>query len=129
MALERILLGMGNPLLDISAVVDEDFLNKYDIKLNNAILLKTSTCQCMRRWLASITWCTLLEVLLKILSELPSGCFKSQTAPTGTCAVGGERSMAANLSAANCYKSEHLKRPENWALRTTTSSNGLLFHF
>lgn len=26
------------------------------------------------------------------------------------------RSLIANLSAANCYKSEHLKRPENWAL-------------
>ena len=29
MALEGVLLGMGNPLLDISAVVDEDFLKKY----------------------------------------------------------------------------------------------------
>ena len=35
---EGILLGMGNPLLDISAVVDDEFLHKYDIKLNNAIL-------------------------------------------------------------------------------------------
>jgi hypothetical protein len=26
------------------------------------------------------------------------------------------RSLIANLSAANCYKSEHLKKPENWAL-------------
>lgn len=26
------------------------------------------------------------------------------------------RSLIANLSAANCYKVEHLKRPENWAL-------------
>jgi len=28
------------------------------------------------------------------------------------------RSLIANLSAANCYKSEHLKRPENWKLGT-----------
>jgi hypothetical protein len=28
---EGILLGMGNPLLDISAVVDEGFLAKYSI--------------------------------------------------------------------------------------------------
>ncbi|KAF2615664.1 hypothetical protein F2Q70_00007058 [Brassica cretica] len=35
---DGILLGMGNPLLDISAVVDEAFLTKYDVKLNNAIL-------------------------------------------------------------------------------------------
>lgn len=39
--------------------------------------------------------------------------------PTGTCAVcvvGDDRSLVANLSAANCYKTEHLKKPENWAL-------------
>lgn len=39
--------------------------------------------------------------------------------PTGTCGVcvvGGERSLVANLSAANCYKTDHLKKPENWAL-------------
>lgn len=30
--------------------------------------------------------------------------------------VGGERSLVSNLSAANCYKPEHLKRPEHWAL-------------
>jgi len=29
MVSEGVLLGMGNPLLDISAVVDQDFLNKY----------------------------------------------------------------------------------------------------
>ncbi|EXC16196.1 Adenosine kinase 2 [Morus notabilis] len=38
MAYQGILLGIGNPLLDISAVVDKEFLQKYDIKLNNAIL-------------------------------------------------------------------------------------------
>ncbi|KAJ6901850.1 adenosine kinase 2-like [Populus alba x Populus x berolinensis] len=56
--------------------------------------------------------------------------YEDEAAPTGTCAVcvvGGDefsglkvnclfRSLIANLSAANCYKSEHLKRPENWAL-------------
>ncbi|CAN1238021.1 Adenosine kinase 2 [Linum grandiflorum] len=35
---EGILLGMGNPLLDISAVVDQAFLTKYGIKVNDAIL-------------------------------------------------------------------------------------------
>ncbi len=29
---------MCNPLLDISANVDKDFLNKYDLKENDAIL-------------------------------------------------------------------------------------------
>lgn len=29
---------MGNPLLDVSAVVDKAFLAKYGVKLNNAVL-------------------------------------------------------------------------------------------
>ena len=29
---------MGNPLLDITAVVDGDFLTKYGLKANDAIL-------------------------------------------------------------------------------------------
>jgi adenosine kinase len=32
------IMGMGNPLLDISANVDQDFLDKYDVKLDSAIL-------------------------------------------------------------------------------------------
>ncbi|ELK09521.1 Adenosine kinase [Pteropus alecto] len=35
---ENILFGMGNPLLDITAVVDKDFLNKYALKANDQIL-------------------------------------------------------------------------------------------
>ena len=33
-----ILLGMGNPLLDISVNADKDFLDKYGLEANNAIL-------------------------------------------------------------------------------------------
>nr|AII97833.1 BLTX461 [Nephila pilipes] len=33
-----LLLGLGNPLLDISANTDHDFLEKYGLKLNDAIL-------------------------------------------------------------------------------------------
>ncbi|XP_033308409.1 adenosine kinase 2 isoform X2 [Bombus vancouverensis nearcticus] len=35
---EGLLLGVGNPLLDISATVDRNFLEKYDLKSNDAIL-------------------------------------------------------------------------------------------
>jgi adenosine kinase len=38
---------------------------------------------------------------------------------TGTCAVcinGGERSLVANLAAANNFKVEHVNKPENWAI-------------
>lgn len=33
-----VLLGLGNPLLDISAVADEEFLTRYGLEANNAIL-------------------------------------------------------------------------------------------
>lgn len=36
--LKGVLLGMGNPLLDISAVTPMEFLEKYGLELNNAIL-------------------------------------------------------------------------------------------
>nr|XP_055031647.1 adenosine kinase b [Misgurnus anguillicaudatus] len=35
---QNVLFGMGNPLLDISAVVDKDFLDKYGLKPNDQIL-------------------------------------------------------------------------------------------
>lgn len=35
---ENTLLGLGNPLLDISSTVGRDFLSKYDLKENDAIL-------------------------------------------------------------------------------------------
>ena len=35
---ENVLLGMGNPLLDISATVERDMLSKHNLKSNDAIL-------------------------------------------------------------------------------------------
>ena len=35
---EGILLGLGNPLLDVTVITDENFLKKYDLEANNAIL-------------------------------------------------------------------------------------------
>ncbi|XVF76398.1 hypothetical protein PTKIN_Ptkin13bG0263400 [Pterospermum kingtungense] len=154
MAYERVLLGMGNPLLDISAVVDEDFLKKYDIKLNNAILAEekhltmyeemasnpnveyiaggaTQNSIKVAQWMLQIPGATSYIGCIgkdKFGEEMKKNSkaagvnvqyLDDESAPTGTCAVcvvGGERSLIANLSAANCYKSEHLKRPENWAL-------------
>ncbi|KAK9049795.1 hypothetical protein SSX86_031236, partial [Deinandra increscens subsp. villosa] len=151
---EGILLGMGNPLLDISAVVDEDFLSKYDIKLNNAILAEdkhlpmydemsskytveyiaggaTQNSIRVAQWMLQIPGATSYIGSIgkdkygeeMINNSKSAGVnvhyYEDETAPTGTCAVcvvGGERSLIANLSAANCYKVEHLKLPENWAL-------------
>ncbi|KAJ8766068.1 hypothetical protein K2173_020584 [Erythroxylum novogranatense] len=154
MASEGILLGMGNPLLDISAVVDDEFLQKYGIKLNDAILAEdkhlpmydelankhnvdyiaggaTQNSVRVAQWMLQIPGATSYigcigkdkfgdEMKKNIKKAGVNGqYYEDETAPTGTCAVcvvGGERSLVANLSAANCYKTEHLKRPENWAL-------------
>lgn len=35
---EGLLVGCGNPLLDIAATVDDDLLKKYDMLPDNAIL-------------------------------------------------------------------------------------------
>ncbi|PON67985.1 Adenosine kinase [Trema orientale] len=154
MAYEGILLGMGNPLLDISAVVPEEFLKKYDIKPNNAILAEDKHLQMydelannydveyiaggatqnsikVAQWLLQIPGATgyigsigkdkFGEEMKKNSKQAGVNVhyYEDDTAPTGTCAVcvvGGERSLVANLSAANCYKADHLKQPENWAL-------------
>ncbi|GAV67875.1 PfkB domain-containing protein [Cephalotus follicularis] len=154
MAYKGILLGMGNPLLDISSVVDEDFLQRYDIKLNNAILAEdkhipmyeemvskynveyiaggaTQNSIRVAQWMLQIPGATSYigsigkdkfgEEMKKYskLAGVNVHYYEDESAATGTCAVcvvGGERSLIANLSAANCYKSEHLKKPENWAL-------------
>ncbi|THG19135.1 hypothetical protein TEA_001191 [Camellia sinensis var. sinensis] len=170
--MEGILLGMGNPLLDISSVVDQEFLDKYDITLNNAILAEekhmpmydemsskynaeyiaggaTQNSIRVAQWMLQTPSATSYmgcigkdkfgeemkkNIKLAGVNQYVRGvtyqsylsCADTQvhycedeSAPTGTCAVcvaGGERSLVANLSAANCYKTEHLKRPENWAL-------------
>ncbi|KAG6665629.1 hypothetical protein I3843_02G150500 [Carya illinoinensis] len=154
MAHEGILLGMGNPLLDISAVVDESFLERYDIKLNNAILAEdkhlpmyeemaskynveyiaggaTQNSIRVAQWMLQIPGATSYIGSIgkdKFGEHMKSNSkqagvnvnyYEDESAPTGTCAVcvvGGERSLIANLSAANCYKSDHLKQPEIWSL-------------
>ncbi|KAM3340277.1 adenosine kinase 2 [Capsicum galapagoense] len=153
MEYEGILLGMGNPLLDISAVVDQDFLNKYDIKPNNAILAEdkhlpmyeemtskynvefiaggaTQNSIKVAQWMLQIPGATSYmgsigkdrfgEEMKKNAKDAGVNVhYYEDESPTGTCAVcvlDGERSLVANLSAANCYKVDHLKQPENWAL-------------
>ncbi|CAN1797854.1 Adenosine kinase 2 [Linum perenne] len=154
MELEGVLLGMGNPLLDISAVVDQPFLTKYGIKVNDAILAEDKHLpmygEMLSRYnvdyIAGVSFdaslCTLQWMIQKPGSTSYIGSigkdkfgeemkknanqagvnvhyYEDVAAPTGTCAVcvvGGQSSLVANLSAANCYKAEHLKQSENWAL-------------
>ncbi|KAM7264236.1 hypothetical protein ACFE04_001919 [Oxalis oulophora] len=153
MAYEGILVGMGNPLLDISSVVDQHFLQKYDLKLNNAILADhkhmpmyeemlskydveyiaggaTQNSIRVAQWMLQIPGATSYmgcigkdkfgeEMKMHVELSGVNAHYYEVDVPTGTCAVcvvDGERSLVANLSAANCYKSEHLRAQENWAL-------------
>lgn len=143
------LLGMGNPLLDISAVVDQAFLDKYEVKLNNAILAEDKHLEIYNDMIKNYTvdyvaggatqnsirvaqWMLKSEVAATSFigcvgkdsySEQLTKCAQNdgvnvqylvdEKTPTGTCAVlvkDGERSLIANLAAANNYKVDHLEK-------------------
>ncbi|KAK9811523.1 hypothetical protein WJX72_005257 [[Myrmecia] bisecta] len=148
------LVGMGNPLLDISAKVDQAFLDKYGLKMADQILAEekhqplykelsakpdveyiaggaTQNSIRIAQWMLQVPGAT---SYLGCVGEDEYGRRMRDTAtkdgvnvqymvdnstPTGTCGVaimGGERSLIANLAAANNYKVDHLKQPENFAL-------------
>lgn len=151
------LLGMGNPLLDISATVDKDFLTRYNMKENNAILAdeshKNLNSELIEKYKADYIAGGSVQNSLRVaqwLLEKPKvttffGCVgtdkyskilkdKAQSegvnvvyqfndkVPTGTCAVlitGTNRSLCANLAAANCFTIDHLRNQENRKLIET----------
>lgn len=140
------ILGMGNPLLDISASVPKEVLIKYGLKLDDAVLAEEKhhplfkelvdnysvkyvaggACQNSIRvaqWMLQTKGSTafigsvgqdLYGLELAKCAEndgVTVHYFEDSTAPTGTCAVlihNKERSLVANLSAANNYKDSHL---------------------
>jgi len=145
-----VLMGMGNPLLDISAVVPESVLEKYSVKLDNAILAEeqhlpmytdlvenynpdyiaggaTQNSIRVAQWMLSAAGKKDATAFMGCVGNDKFGtqlteCAKSdgvlshymvdESAATGTCAVlvvGGERSLIANLSAANNFKKSHLE--------------------
>ena len=149
---EGIILGMGNPLLDISAVVGDDILKKYDLESNNAILAEekhiplykelshtynpeyiaggaTQNSIRVAQWMLQLPQATSYFGAIgdDTFGEKMTACCKADNVnaqyfvnpevATGTCAVlinGKNRSLVANLSAANTYKIEHLKRSPQW---------------
>ncbi|XP_031699239.1 adenosine kinase-like isoform X2 [Anarrhichthys ocellatus] len=153
---ENTLFGMGNPLLDISAVVDKDFLNKFGLKLNDQILAEdkhkalfeeivkrskveyhaggsTQNSVKIAQWMiqepqkvATFFGCIGADQFGEILKEkaaeahVDAHYYEQNEEPTGTCAAcitGDNRSLVANLAAANCYKKEnHLDLDSNWEL-------------
>ncbi|PNH11837.1 Adenosine kinase 1, partial [Tetrabaena socialis] len=140
--LEGSFLCLGNPLLDVSAVVDQAFLDKYEIKLANQILAEekhlpmypelaampnveyipggagqnsTRVCQ----WMLQVPHAT---TYMGCIGDDEFGSKMTEVAtqegvnvrylvdaatPTGTCAtciISSERSLVANLAAANNFK-------------------------
>lgn len=156
-------MGIGNPLLDISANVDQEFLNKYELQLDTAILADpvkhadlytdivttykdtvqyiaggaTQNSMRVTQWMLSASTNTKYTNHSNAVAFM--GCVgnsdeygktlescatsdgvyvhyqKNADNATGTCAaliVDGERSLCANLSAANHFTIDHLKNNE-----------------
>jgi len=146
--LKGALLGIGNPLLDISAHVSPEFLSKYDLKPSNAILAEERHQPLYKElvenypveYIAGGDCQNSMRAAQWMLTEIAPGAtryigcigkdefgkelrsravqdgvdvhyLEDPSAPTGTCAVliiNKDRSLVANLSAANNYKKEHL---------------------
>lgn len=144
------LIGFGNPLLDISAVVEQDVLDKWGAKLNDAILAEdkhkpmyaelaeshsveyiaggaTQNSIRVAQWMmgkpgsTAYVGCIGTDAFGEQLEKAARAdgvnvaYMKHPETPTGTCAVlvkAGERSLIANLSAANCYDIAHFETPE-----------------
>jgi adenosine kinase len=147
-----ILLGLGNPLLDISAHVDSDMLAKYELAHNLACLAEekhlpiyedlvknydveyiaggaTQNSIRVAQWMlnkpqaTAFIGCVGKDGYAEQLTKAAEAChvdihyMQDETTPTGTCAVlvvGKERTLCANISAANNYKVDHLHQPDIW---------------
>lgn len=146
--LQGSILGMGNPLLDISAEVPLEVLEKYDVALNNACLAEerhlalypelvenypvqyiaggaTQNSIRVAQWMLKEPGFTAYmgavgtDEFAKTLEDSATkdgvlvNYMKNASVATGTCAVlinGGERSLVANLAAANTFESSHLDK-------------------
>jgi len=146
------LLGIGHPLLDISSVVDDEFLDRHGLKLDNQILAEekhaglfdelsarsdveyiaggaTQNSIRVAQWMLQIPsataymGCVGSDEYAKKMTEVCTNDGVTvryqavDSVPTGTCGVcikDGERSLVANLAAADKFDVSHVKKPENW---------------
>lgn len=173
-SLQGVILGLCNPLLDISAEVPTEVLSKYDVALNNAILAEEKHLPLyeelvanypvqyiaggagqnstrVAQWMLQVPGATsffgavgvdhfgeTLGTVNHSFSYLRFHVFstvntekcvtedgvhafyqKNPAVPTGSCAVlvhGGERSLVANLAAANTFTVDHIEKPEAKAI-------------
>ncbi|CAG8787247.1 26359_t:CDS:2, partial [Dentiscutata erythropus] len=127
---------MGNPLLDICVNADEELLKKYEELVNNYKVeyvaggATQNTGRSVQYLLPSKTTIYFgcvgkdkyADIMRKVAEKdgLIVDYLVDNEHPTGTCAViitGYNRSLIANLSAANHYqKSKHLDLPEKWKI-------------
>jgi len=148
--MEGILFTICNPLLDISAAVKPEVLQKYDLLPSNAILAEPKHLPLYQelvdnypveyiaggagqntaraaQWMLQIPKATIYvgcvgkDIFGQILCEEATSdgvtvkYLEDETTPTGTCAVlitDKDRSLIANLGAANCYKKYHFDSEE-----------------
>lgn len=150
---EAMVLGLGNPLLDISSNVDEDFLDTYKMKPNDAILAserhETLYSDLVKSYKVDYTAGGATQNALRVAQWVlrkPNVCAfmgcvgqdkNSQILEekarddgvnvqyqyndkelTGTCAVlitknGTQRSLCANLAAANHFTIDHIHKAES----------------
>merc|ERR1719162_387804 len=158
--LQGVLLGMGNPLLDISAQTPMEFVTKYGLKMGDAAMVDDNNSATLLplyedivksfpvEYIAGGATQNTIRVAQWMLQDTCAGATSymgcvgkdafgeqlaaaatkdgvnvnysiDESAATGTCAVmvnGGERSLCANLAAANNYKIDHLKEAKGTAM-------------
>eukprot|EP00794_Sanderia_malayensis_P016310 gene16310-17954_t len=148
---DGLLLGVGNPLLDISTSVEPAMIEKYGLKSNDAILAEekhlpiyqelidnfpveyiaggaTQNSMRIAQWIlqrphtSAYFGCVGKDKYADKLREISEKAGVNvqyqvdESTPTGTCAVlitDKNRSLVANLGAANNFKKSHIEKPEN----------------
>ncbi|CAK0880168.1 unnamed protein product [Prorocentrum cordatum] len=148
------ILGMGNPLLDISANADAAMFEKYGLEPGGIILAEERHAPVYEelqarpdvKYIAGGATQNSIRVAQWMLQEEGAtaymGCvgkddnatklldacvadgvsaryMEDASTPTGLCAcliMDKERSLCTSLGAANNYKVEHVKQPQNWAI-------------
>jgi len=150
---EGMVVGLCNPLLDISASAEPAFLEKYGLLANNAILAeekhkpmyKEMISQYKVDYIAGGSGQNTMRVAQRVMKKpnvsVFMGCVGkdeysrvleekaradgvdvkyqyTEADSTGTCAVlltnnGANRSLCANLAAANLFTKDHIEVPEN----------------
>jgi len=144
-----VIVGLGNPLLDVISAVTHDFLEKWNLKPNDAILADESHKELPEelkrhfppKYIAGGSGQNSLRVAQWVLRKCPNACIMmgcigddffgkcmearakedgikcdyliNKELPTGSCSVmttdsGKNRSMVADLSAANHFKKDFL---------------------